>query len=89
MMDQSNLTDRLAHLTKKRDIKLEELTDQSKPGLAGIWANTLNLILAAIKKIQDAPETYGHCENCGKAIDLERRQSVPEAQHCRSCFSKE
>lgn len=37
----------------------------------------------ALEKIQKG--TYGICENCGKEIERERLQAVPEARLCLKC----
>ena len=43
----------------------------------------LNHITAALTKIGEG--RYGVCDRCGKPINLERLEAMPEAATCRSC----
>ena len=45
--------------------------------------NKLNKLQHALKKIDDG--TYGKCEHCGKEIDSERLETIPEANFCIQC----
>jgi RNA polymerase-binding transcription factor DksA len=38
---------------------------------------------AALSRI--AKGSYGHCEQCGRAIGRQRLRAIPEAKHCASC----
>lgn len=40
----------------------------------------LNMVLAALKRIEDG--TYGTCENCNEAIEVERLRANPAAATC-------
>jgi RNA polymerase-binding transcription factor DksA len=40
----------------------------------------------ALEKI--AGEKYGTCENCGKEIEKERLEAIPEAKLCMKCNNK-
>jgi RNA polymerase-binding transcription factor DksA len=40
----------------------------------------INLALEKIKK-----GNYGICENCGKEIEIERLEAIPEARFCKKC----
>lgn len=88
MHSQEILTDRLAHLHNKKQIKLRELQDQSDPELSRIRKGVLDRVIKAIKKIADQPESYGLCEHCGKVIPLSRLKSVPEAEFHIECEKK-
>lgn len=88
-MEQVVLLDRLAHLQNKKRIKENELGKQGElPKLDETRAKTLKDILAAIKKIQTAPEKYGLCEECGQMISLDRLERMPEAKCCLDCQTK-
>jgi DnaK suppressor protein len=43
-------------------------------------------INSALEKIEKGG--YGICENCGKEIDQERLQALPEAKTCLKCNNK-
>jgi RNA polymerase-binding transcription factor DksA len=40
----------------------------------------------AITRIEDG--SFGHCEDCGKAISTERLQAIPFVRHCVKCAEK-
>ncbi|WP_158501754.1 TraR/DksA family transcriptional regulator [Vitiosangium sp. GDMCC 1.1324] len=42
----------------------------------------------ALRKLAEAPSTYGECEDCGTTILLERLQIVPWAECCAACQRK-
>ncbi len=52
-------------------------------GLASNEQQRLNLIDAALRKIEDG--TYGLCENCQKLITQKRLLAVPHAPLCIKC----
>ena len=52
-------------------------------GLASTEQKLLNLIEAALRKIED--KTYGACENCKKPIPQKRLLAMPFAPLCIKC----
>jgi RNA polymerase-binding transcription factor DksA len=40
----------------------------------------INLALEKIKK-----GNYGICEKCGKEIEIDRLEAIPEARFCKNC----
>ena len=42
----------------------------------------LEVIDAALRRLDHRPETYGCCESCGSSIDLDRLRTVPWTLHC-------
>ncbi len=90
MLSTQELTDRLAHLTRKYQIKKASLADKNLLNrLSGIKNEIFLRISKAICKINDQPEKYGICENCGEPIPLERLIILPEAELCIGCQRKE
>lgn len=51
--------------------------------LQRVLEQRLERVLAALSEI--AHGTYGICQNCGEAIELERLEAVPSTTLCRSC----
>ena len=45
----------------------------------------LGLIERALARMEDG--SYGFCETCGEAIDVERLMAIPETLHCARCRS--
>jgi len=43
-------------------------------------------IVKALAKIEQG--TYGHCENCGSEIPIERLEAFPAAEFCITCQAK-
>lgn len=56
-------------------------------GLASNEQQQLNLIDAALRKIEDG--TYGLCESCSKAISVKRLLAMPHALLCIKCQETE
>ena len=52
-------------------------------GLASTEQKLLNLIEAALRKVED--KTYGSCENCKKPIPQKRLVAMPFAPLCIKC----
>ena len=52
-------------------------------GLASNEQQTLNLIDAALRKIEDG--TYGNCEACTKPIPHKRLSAIPHTPNCIKC----
>ena len=63
-------------LISRRAVLLgRELSDEQRRELADIEA--------ALARLSSG--SYGHCEQCGRAIGRQRLRAVPEARHCASC----
>jgi RNA polymerase-binding transcription factor DksA len=90
MFSQEILTDRLAHLTRKCNIKKASIRDPNTPAeIADLRNKTFLKIVMAMEKIHSRPEEYGICEKCGEAIPLLRLKSIPEARFCINCQKME
>jgi DnaK suppressor protein len=61
--------------------EVEQFTDNLPVEVA--LENKLKDILEALEKIEAG--TYGICENCQQAIDLERLKITPSAKTCIQC----
>ncbi|HSO28237.1 MAG TPA: TraR/DksA C4-type zinc finger protein [Anaerolineales bacterium] len=59
---------------------------QRRTALEDRIENRLYDVRKALQRIEDG--TYGTCENCGKPIDVERLEALPEANLCVECQSK-
>lgn len=55
-------------------------------GMTNADRSTLNLIDAALKRIQ--AEEYGVCANCQEEMQQKRLEAVPWAKHCIACQEK-
>ena len=51
-------------------------------------ARTIAAIDRALRKLHDAPDDYGVCEDCGDDIPPKRLDVMPWAQLCTECQSK-
>jgi DnaK suppressor protein len=50
-------------------------------------AQELELVRAARRRLDE--HTYGHCLDCGNAIDLRRLTALPAAPFCTTCQAKQ
>lgn len=53
--------------------------------LASKEGQLLYAIDDALQKLYKEPESFGQCENCGRAIEMDRLDLVPHAQYCARC----
>ncbi len=53
--------------------------------LASKEGQLLYAIDDALQKLYKEPEKFGECENCGRAIDMDRLELVPHAKYCARC----
>lgn len=60
--------------TYELDFSMEQLENKE---------NLIYQIEEALKKIED--NTYGICETCNKAINIERLKAIPFATNCLQC----
>lgn len=51
-------------------------------------AQTIAAIDRALRKLRDAPEDFGACEDCGEDIPARRLDVMPWAALCTECQSK-
>jgi DnaK suppressor protein len=51
-------------------------------------SRTIVAIDCALRKMRDAPEDFGVCEDCGDDISPKRLEVMPWAQLCTECQSK-
>jgi DnaK suppressor protein len=63
---------------------LQVLASQRNRGQADLLAK----IDRALRKLADAPEDYGLCEECEEEISPKRLEVMPHAQFCSACQSK-
>jgi DnaK suppressor protein len=43
----------------------------------------------ALRRLYRSPETFGHCESCGRVIAYERLDALPYARTCATCQKRE
>lgn len=90
----NELEERLSHV--KKDMSKSHSLDSSEQAaerendevLEEIGQETqasIHDIRAALARISEG--TYGNCSSCGKAINPERLEALPEAVHCVTCAS--
>ena len=72
--------DETDHLEEEAD-ETEEIANRL--GVETVFKNRLLEVETAIEKIKSGK--YGICENCGKEIDFEVLNLVPESKFCRDC----
>lgn len=70
-----------------KDEEADEVTEyDNKLSLEYSLELKLKDVNMALEKIKNGK--YGICENCGKEIEIERLQAVPEAKLCIKCNKK-
>ena len=65
------------------DMATDNFDHEFNLGLASTEQQSLNLIDAALRKIDDG--SYGTCENCSKPISQKRLMAMPHARLCIKC----
>ncbi len=70
------------HLADEGTDTMEQETDLLMRSRDG---DHMALIDSALRKIYKQPESYGICENCGRAIPYQRLEMVPWARFCLEC----
>jgi DnaK suppressor protein len=82
-------TDDDGELTQYKQHPADEGTDtmeqEQQMLLLAKEGEQLGLIDEALRRLYKEPETYGRCDNCGAAIEVERLDLVPWARLCLSC----
>lgn len=63
---------------------LQSISSARNKGQAALLAR----IDRALRKLRDAPDDYGLCEECEEEIPLKRLQLMPHATLCAECQSK-
>ena len=70
-----------------KDEEADEVTEyDNKLSLEYSLEPKLKDVNRALEKIEKGE--YGKCENCGKEIEIERLEAVPEAKLCMKCNKK-
>ncbi|HLL60580.1 MAG TPA: TraR/DksA C4-type zinc finger protein [Candidatus Nitrosocosmicus sp.] len=98
IQDEQNLKDKIAHLKTgdpfldpdhandnaavDTDIREQMVHETITAQLISLEKKITN-IQATYRKLEDG--SYGSCESCGKEIQMERLELVPEARHCIDC----
>jgi len=62
---------------------VELQNDEVVNALDAMESKELNLVMAALKKIEDG--SYGECSSCGESISSNRLKAVPFATTCINC----
>ncbi len=68
---------------KREEEATESLELERRLALEKQIREQLNEVEPALQKCDK--ETYGLCEKCGKPIDIERREALPQAKLCLDC----
>lgn len=88
----SELEERLAHIEKdmskshsadSAEQATERENDEVLEEIGLETQSSINDIRAALGRISEG--TYGSCSSCGKGINPERLEALPEATHCVLC----
>ena len=86
---QRTLVDRVGELSAYRlhpaDLGTESMDHETQFLLASEQGERLYRIDDALRRLYDAPESFGSCRNCGKTIAMERLEVVPESELCADC----
>lgn len=53
--------------------------------LASREGSLVRLIDEGLRRLYRSPETYGQCDECGKAIGFDRLDAIPYAVRCVNC----
>ena len=67
------------------DIGSETLEQEQQHALASQEGERLYRIDEALRRLYNDPESFGICANCGREIDFERLEMVPEGTLCIDC----
>ena len=68
---------------KREEEATESLELERRLALEKQIREQLNEVEPALQKFEK--DTYGLCENCGKPIDIERLEALPQAKLCLDC----
>lgn len=88
----AQLEERLDHVTKDMsnshsadfsEQAVERENDEVLGGIGQEAETSIQHIRAALARISAG--TYGNCASCGKAINPERLEALPETVYCVSC----
>lgn len=66
-----------------KDAAVEESITRVDDAQATHAAHELDEVRAAMRRLQEG--RYGHCEDCGDPIELQRLASLPAARYCIAC----
>jgi DnaK suppressor protein len=66
-----------------KDAAVEESITRVDDAQATHAAHELDEVHAAMRRLQEG--RYGHCEDCGDAIELQRLAALPAARYCIAC----
>jgi DnaK suppressor protein len=86
---QRSLVDRVGELSAYRlhqaDLGTESMDQETQFLLASEQGERLYRVDDALRRMYDAPESFGKCVNCGAEIGMERLDVVPETEMCAAC----
>jgi DnaK suppressor protein len=69
------------------DLGTEAIDHETQFLLASGQGDRLYRIDEALRRLYDAPGTFGVCRQCGATISMERLDVVPETDLCAACAS--
>jgi DnaK suppressor protein len=69
------------------DLGTEAIDNETQFLLASGQGERLYRIDEALRRLYDAPESFGVCRRCGATISTERLLVVPETDLCAACAS--
>lgn len=94
------LTEEIKTIDKDDPVKADSLAETSEPGTES-WLADVHGKMTSIKQnletlLKNTKDSlmnlktgkYGHCEKCGKHIEVERLEAMPTAKLCLSCSKK-
>jgi DnaK suppressor protein len=72
-----------------KDVATEQALSTISEAKAEYAAHELEQVLAALSRLNDSNHgnslDYGHCLDCGQAIDLRRLAALPATPYCTTC----
>ncbi len=100
MRQQKQLQEEIKTIDKDDPVKSDNLAETSEPGTES-WLADVHGKAVALKQnldnlLKNTRESlmnlrsgkYGHCEKCGKHIEVKRLEAMPTATLCLSCSKK-
>ena len=94
------LQEEIKTIDKDDPVKSDSLAETSEPGTDS-WIADVHRKVVSIKQnletlLKNTKDSlmnlktgrYGHCEVCGKHIDVERLEAMPTATRCLACTKK-
>lgn len=70
------------------DHGIEAAVREQALAIAGQEGRYFERIEAALERLHRDPDTFGHCQACGREVPLERLEVVPHTRYCLDCKAR-